>query len=162
MSQKPDDIEDLRRRKRLNVPQQVAVAKDAMMRAATWYRSNPVPLPVRQLFDQRELDIANGIFIELADREHGLDCTFGTFVTEDGRFIDFDIEVTETNDAIVAINEFRDITDTLDICGRKPGVGATKPFLALEVLRELNCEPPPAGDQTGNHDGHGPNRYLPD
>lgn len=145
MSRKPDDIEDLRHRRKLNVPQQVAITKAAIRRAATWYRSNPVPLPVRQLFDQHGLNIANGIFVELSDREHELDCSFGTFVTEEGRFIDFDIDVTQANDAIVAINEFRDVTHTLDICGRKPGVGATKPFLALEVLRELNSDAEDSG-----------------
>ena len=81
-----------------------------------------------------------GILIDVCDREFGLDdCADGTFVTYAGRFIEFSIELSADGTQLIAIHDFRDITDSLDICGRKPGVGATRSFLALEVLRELNA-----------------------
>ena len=135
----PPDIDDLRRRKSRNVGQQVAVTMDDIRRDALQWRDNPVTPAIRDAITRRGFDVDTGILINVCDREFGLDdCADGTFVTDAGRFIEFSIELSADGMQLIAIHDFRDITDTLDICGRKPGVGATRPFLALEVLHELN------------------------
>jgi hypothetical protein len=60
-------------------------------------------------------------------------------VTSDERFIEFDIELSSDGNSVVEVAEFKDVTEEQEVCGRKPGIGATRPFLILEVLRELNC-----------------------
>ena len=141
----PPDIEKLRRRRdyhdSLNVQQQVAVTQADIQREASWWRNNPVTPAIRAAISQHGFDVDTGILISVCDREFGLDdCADGTFVTDAGRFIEFSIEVSPDGNHLIAIHNFRDVTDTLDICGTKPGIGATRPFLALEVLRELNCD----------------------
>jgi hypothetical protein len=68
-------IDQLRRRKSLNVPQQVAVARDDIRREAVWWRENQIRTAVCEVFAARGIDINNGIFIAVSDRECGQDCT---------------------------------------------------------------------------------------
>jgi len=137
----PHDNDDLRRSKSLNVGQQVAVAQTDIRRTATIWRNNQITPAIRAALTQNGFDVDAGIFIDLCDREAGLeDYADGTFVTASERFIEFSIQITEDGERLTSINFIRDVTDTLDICGRKPGIGATRPFLAIEVLRELNAE----------------------
>lgn len=133
-----NNINELRRRGSLNVSQQVAVARDDLRREALWWRKNPIRNAVREVFARHEIDIDAGIFVSVSDREYEQNCTYGTFVTSDERFIEFDIELTPDGNSAVDVTEFKDVTNKQDICNRKPGVGATRPFLMLEVLRELN------------------------
>ena len=139
----PPDIKKLRRRRdfhdALNVQQQTAVKLADIRREAAWWRNNPVTPAIRSALCERGFDVDSGILIDVCDRELGIDdCAGGTFVSDKGRFIEFSIELSPDGQQLVAIHECRDITDTLDICGTKPGIGATRQFLAIEVLRELN------------------------
>ncbi len=80
-----------------------------------------------------------GILIDVCDREFGIDdCADATFITPTERFIQLSIELSNDGNELVSIHECRDVTDSLKICGTQPGIGATRPFLAIEVLRELN------------------------
>ncbi|MCB9953050.1 MAG: hypothetical protein H6824_18905 [Planctomycetaceae bacterium] len=55
-----------------------------------------------------------------------------------GQFFEFSVELTPDGDKLIAVHQFDDVTDSLEICGHKPGVGATWAFLVIEVLKELN------------------------
>ncbi len=120
----PPDIDDLRRRKSRNVGQQVAVTQADIRREASWWRNNPVTPAIRDAITQRGLDVDAGILINVCDREFGLDdCADGTFVTNAGRFIEFSIELSADGKQLVAIHDFRDITDSLDIVDGNPALG---------------------------------------
>jgi hypothetical protein len=134
----PENIEDLKRRKSLNVSQQVAVQRDMILREATSWRDNPVPPAIRSVFAQNDIDVDRGIFLDVSDREYEQNNACGIFVTQDGRFIEFDIEVSSDGKTLGEVSVFLDITNSLDICGQKPGFGATQSFLALDVLHEVN------------------------
>lgn len=141
----PPDIDMFRHRHdyhdSLNVKQQMAVKRANIRREAVFWRSNPVTPAIRQALCKRGYDVDSGILIGVTDREFGYDdCADGTFVSDAERFIEFSIELSPDGQLLIAIHEFRDITATLDICGTKPGIGATHPFLVLEVLRELNTD----------------------
>lgn len=141
----PPDIDKLRRRREyhdsLNVQQQAAVKQADIRREASWWRNNPVTPAIRKALTVHGFDVDSGILIDVCDRELGIeDCADGTFVSDSGRFIVFSIELSPDGQQLVAIHTCRDVTDTLDICGAKPGIGATRSFLALEVLRQLNGE----------------------
>ena len=139
----PPDIEKLRRRRdyhdSLNVQQQTALTQSDIRREASWWRSNPITPAILAALSQRGFDVDTGILIDVCDRElGGDDCADGTFITNAERFIEFSIELSLDGTELIAIHECRDVTESLEICGTKPGIGATRPFLALEVLRELN------------------------
>ena len=141
----PPDIENLRRRRdfhdSLNVQQQVALTQADIRREASWWRHHPITPAIHAALSRRGFDPDAGILIDVCDREPGgEDCAEGTFVTEAGRFIQFSIEISLDGKQLVAIHRCQDTTDSLEFCGTKPGVGATRPFLVLEVLRELNAE----------------------
>ncbi len=140
----PPDIDKLRQRrdyhKSLNVQQQTALTQSDIRREASWWRNNPITPAIRAALRQRGFDVDAGILIDVCDRElGGDDYANGTLVTDAGRFIEFSIELSLDGTELLTIHECRDVTDSLDICGTKPGIGATRPFLALEVLRELNA-----------------------
>ena len=137
----PPTIDELRRRKSLNVSQQVEIARDDIRREATAWRRNPLRPCVISVLTSRGIDTETGIFVSVSDRDYGLDFTCGTFITVEERFIDFDIELSPDGEAVVEVAVFNDVTEQQDICGRKPGIGATRAFLALEVLNELNQMP---------------------
>ena len=139
----PPDIEKLRRRRdyhdSLNVQQQTALTQSDIRREASWWRNNPITPAILAALSQRGFDVDTGILIDVCDRElGGDDCADGTFITNAERFIEFSIELSLDGTELIAIHECRDVTESLEICGTKPGIGATRPFLALEVLRELN------------------------
>ena len=136
----PPDIDDLRRRKSRNVGQQVAVTQADIRREASWWRNNPITPAIREALTQHGFDVDTGIFIDVCDREAGLEgYADGTFVSASERFVKFSLQITDDGERLTSVNHLRDVTDTLDICGTKPGIGATVPHLALEVLRELNA-----------------------
>ena len=135
------DIDDLRRRKSLNVGQQVAVTQADIQREALWWRNNPITPAIRAALTQRGFDVDSGIFIDVCDREAGLEgYADGTFLSASERFVEFSLQMTDDGTRLLSINHIRDITDSLDVCGTKPGVGATRPYVALQVLRELNAD----------------------
>lgn len=134
-------IDELRRRKSLNVSQQVAITRDDIRREAVWWRRNPIRAAVRDVFTARGIDTNAGIFVSVSDREYEQDCVFGIFVTSDERFIEFDIELSPDGESTLEVSVFNDVTAQQDICGHKPGIGATRSFLVLDVLKELNHSP---------------------
>lgn len=142
MSHQPENGNLRRQRRRyapMNVQRQMEETEAEIRRGALWWRTNPVAPAIRMALVERGFDIDSGILINLCDREPGLEeCAFGTFVSSAERFIKFDIELSPDGQQLIAIHECQDFTDSLDICGSKPGVGATNSFLAIEVLRELN------------------------
>ena len=141
----PPDIEKLRRRRdyhdSLNVQQQSALTKSDIRREATWWRNNPITPAISTALSQAGFSLETGILIDVCDREVGADDQAdGTFITDAGRFVEFSIELSADGEKLIAIHKCLDTTDSLDFCGTKPAIGATRPFLALEVLRELNAE----------------------
>ncbi len=60
----------------------------------------------------------------------------GNLVTQDRRFIAFEIDATDE----VRVEQWEDITGTLNFNERNKGIGVGYGALALKILRELSAE----------------------
>ena len=132
------DIEKLRRKRQLNVQEQNALDKDGILNSATHWRGVGVPIGLQRFFKTKGIQPDTSIFLDYQQNFPGMGSDWGEVLTADGKFFSFEMDLSEDRTKIVELFEWADITETIEINESKPGTGATRGYLALEVLSELN------------------------
>ena len=62
----------------------------------------------------------------------------GIWLTEQLQFIEYEIYLDPKDRFVAEIDTWKNVTDTIEINGRKKGTGKSPGWLAIEVLNELN------------------------
>lgn len=122
--------------KQLNVQQQYAHTEDAVRKEATYWRVQGVPAELARIGEARGVQWDRSIILRLLIDFPGMPTFCGNLVTQDRRFIAFEIDATDE----VRVEQWEDITGTLNFNERNKGIGVGYGALALKILRELSTE----------------------
>lgn len=132
------DIENLKSKRQLNVQEQNALTECAILSEALYWRKNKLPMGLMKVIENREIDIRKSIILNYEQNFPGCSTDEGIIVTNDGRFIKFEMDLSDENDNLVELYLWDSIS--VEINASKKGTGATWGYLALKVLRKLNSE----------------------
>lgn len=132
------DISKLQNKRQLNVQEQNAVLKNSILCEAYYWRKNEIPEGLCKSMAERGIDSKKCLLLDYEQDYPGCSTDFGKVVAEDGRFYEFDIDMSTDRKKVIELYEWKEITNSIEINAHKPGTGATWGYLALEVLSELN------------------------
>jgi len=136
------------RQRQLNVQQQNALVQKSIRDGAIYWRREMLPEALKVSGEERGVVWAKSIVVELDIDFPGMPAIFGLLVTQNERFIRFEIDTDSGHQLVKAVETWNDVTAAQDLSLHNRGTGAGHGALALKVLRELNAdatEPPPAG-----------------
>ena len=61
----------------------------------------------------------------------------GVWLTDEGEFFEFEAMLSRSEGALLAIEQFENVTSTIPTTAHQPGTGASFGYLARQVLQEL-------------------------
>lgn len=122
--------------KQLNVQQQNAHAENAVREQATYWRVHGVPAALARIGEARGVQWERSIILRLFVDFPGMPTFCGNLVTQDQRFIAFELDATDE----VRVEQWEDVTSTLNFSEHNKGIGVGYGALALKILRELSAE----------------------
>ncbi|MDR6524542.1 hypothetical protein J2789_007256 [Variovorax paradoxus] len=128
----------LPRYRKLNVQQQNAVVEDLIRREAMHWRQNPLPEALKESGSERGIQWERSIIINLCVDFPGMPRLSGLLLTQDERFVDFEIETDAAHRVVESVEVWKDVTATQNTNERNRGIGAGSGAIAIKVLRTLN------------------------
>lgn len=126
--------------RQLSVQQQNSATEEDIRRNALYWRSHQLPKALIEVASMRGVDCMSAIFLKLEIDFPGMPSLFGTLVTEEGRFFDFEIETDKNHSKIESVEAWSDSTGEQDFGLHNRGTGVGAGALALKVLREVNAD----------------------
>ncbi|MEN9865779.1 MAG: hypothetical protein RL748_1369 [Pseudomonadota bacterium] len=127
--------------KQLNIQQQNSQAEAAIRKESVFWRQNAIPVGLHTLGCVHGVDWARSIIVDLEIDFPGMPELFGLLLTQDERFIQFEIETDASHSEILHVACWQDVTPEQNINPHNRGIGAGPGALALKVLRALNTPP---------------------
>lgn len=121
--------------RQLNVQQQNASVERSLRAEASYWRRHGVPPALASVGVERGIQWERSIVVELGIDFPGMPSIFGRLVTQDQRFIAFEIDTTDE----IRVEQWEDITSAQNFNEHNRGTGVGRGALALRVLRELSA-----------------------
>ncbi|MGJ7557495.1 hypothetical protein ACSFBI_26175 [Variovorax sp. RB3P1] len=121
--------------RQLNVQQQNARVERSLRAEALYWREHGVPEALLRCAKERGIRWEMSIVIDL-----DTDCPgslSGILISQDARFIEFDIDTDTDGDGDVQVHRWTDVTSMQNVNEHNAGTGVGRGALALRVLREL-------------------------
>ena len=118
-----------------NVQQQNAHVERSLRAEASYWRQHGVPPILARVGVERGIQWDRSIVIELGVDMPGIPSIFGELVTQDQRFIAFEIDTTDE----VRVERWADVTGVQNFNEHNRGTGVGRGALALKVLHDLNA-----------------------
>ncbi|PND36225.1 hypothetical protein C1O66_21175 [Paucibacter aquatile] len=126
--------------RQLSVQQQNLATEEGIRREVTYWRTHPLPRALVEVASARGVDCKSAIMLKLEIDFPGMPRLFGTLVTAEGKFVDFEIETDESHSQVEDVAVWMDSTDEQDFGLHNRGTGVGAGALALKVLREINAD----------------------
>ncbi len=137
----PPDIERLSKKRQRNVQEQNRLSEYGLRTEASYWRTHPLPKALHDAGLTRGIDCANSIIIELTyDLPWMPDTLMGTLLSQEEKFIEFEIETDQQYQVIKSIYAWLDVTAQTNVCAQNRGTGKSAGAMALEIRRQL-CGP---------------------
>ncbi len=132
------DIEKLKKKRQLNVQEQNALEEYRILSAATYWRENGIPNGLIKVLNDYNINHDKSIFLNY--QQYFPDCYTdeGIVVTEDERFIKFEMDLSADRENLKELYLWNDITNRIEVNSSVRGIGATWGYLALKALSKLN------------------------
>ncbi|SMC25766.1 hypothetical protein SAMN02745857_02274 [Andreprevotia lacus DSM 23236] len=121
-----------------NVQQQNALTHAGIARCAAHWRAHPWPTALQQQAAQQGIDPQRAIIVWMKLDFPGMPRVWGCLLTEDGRFIDFELDTDPAHVTLRAVELWQDVTAEQNTNPHNRGFGAGEGALASQVLRRLN------------------------
>ncbi|MCW8875694.1 MAG: hypothetical protein OQK51_01440 [Kangiellaceae bacterium] len=132
------DIEQLKKKRQLNVQEQNALLENNILCGAKYWRENGIPLGLDAFLKTKGIDSSSSIFLNYEQDFPGCCTDDGIVLTGDNRFYEFQIDLSNDRKVVIDIGRFEEVTGEYTISSHQPGTGATWGYLAIKVLSELN------------------------
>lgn len=132
------NVEKLAFKRQLNVQEQNALEKHKLKSVASYWRQHDLASPLRRALEEKGIDLERSIIIEYAQDEPGGFTDEGIVLTPSGEFFEFDVDLSADRRMLVTFHTWKDISAQFEINEHRPGTGASRGFLALQVMSELN------------------------
>lgn len=126
--------------RQLNVQQQIFATEEGILREVVYWRTHPLPKALVEVASVRGVDCKSAIMLKLEIDFPGMPRLFGTLVTAEGRFVDFEIETDKSHSQVEDVAVWMDSTDEQDFGLHNRGTGIGAGALAMKVLREVNAD----------------------
>lgn len=126
--------------RQLSVQQQNSTTEECIRRSALYWRGRQLPLALIEVASMRGVDCKSAILLKLEIDFPSMPNLFGTLVTAEGKFFDFEIETDKTHSKAERVEAWSDSTGEQDFGLHNPGTGVGAGALALKVLREVNAD----------------------
>ena len=139
-----NDIARLKKKRQLNVQEQNALTEHAQRSETNYWRVHAIPSALRNVGLARGIDWDRSIIVDLHIDYPGVSNLFGMLLSQDERFIRFDIDADEKHETILTVFEWADCTAEQNLNAHNRGTGMGKGALALLIRREILGLPPPA------------------
>ncbi|QNH77254.1 hypothetical protein GGD92_02950 [Pseudomonas protegens] len=131
------DIQRLLKKRQLNVQEQNILNAYKLACTARSWRDEGMPQALLDYAQSQGVDWSATIVLKLEIDFPGMPSLFGLLLTQDERFIDFEIETDTTHRQIEAVECWKDITATLNHSTCNRGIGKGFAAIALQVRRQL-------------------------
>lgn len=119
-----------------SVQRQNAITKAAIERAAALPLSSLPWLCI--VLKSHQIDPMSGLLVDLHETpEQEGNLMSGVWLTDKGDFFDFKAMISRSEGALLAIDEFKNVTSVLPITAHASGTGASFGYLARQVLYEV-------------------------
>ena len=128
------------RQRQLNVQQQNARVEKSIRDGAIHWRRGPLPRALEAWGEERGVVWNKSIVVDLDVDFPGMPAIFGLLVTQDERFISFEIDTDPDHQLVKAVEVWNDVTAKQDLSLHNRGTGMGRGALALKVLRDLNAK----------------------
>jgi hypothetical protein len=128
----------LPRYRKLNVQEQNALVEDAIRREAMHWRQNALPEALKVTGLERGVQWEKSIVVDLDIDFPGMPKLCGLLLTQDERFVDFEIDTDTTYGVVESVEIWEDVTAIQNTNPRNRGFGAGRGAIAIKVLRALN------------------------
>ena len=132
------EIDKLRNQKQLNVQQQLAIKKETLLSESSYWRTYGIPLPLQLMLKEKGIDIAKSIIFDYEQDYPGLSTDDGIILTPRGEFYEFEADLNPERTKLIELYSFTNVSEKFEISDKKKGIGKTKGFLVMEILKELN------------------------
>mgnify|MGYP000622153222 CR=1 FL=1 len=132
------DIEKLKRKRQLNVQEQNYVTEYRILSEASYWRKNGLPKGLSTLIKIKGIDEEKCIVIDYMQDYPGCSTDEGIIVTEEGRFFEFEMDLSKNKEQIEELYIWNDVTESIHICKSDKGTGSSRGYLILKVLKILN------------------------
>ena len=130
------NIEKLKGQRRHNVQEQNAITEHGIFSEAAYWRKNGLPKGLVNVIENHDVNVEKCIVLNYQQDFPGCSSDGGFIVTEDGRFIEFDIDLSDDRERLIELYLWDEFIP--EINKSKRGIGATWGYLALKVLGVLN------------------------
>lgn len=125
--------------RQLSVQQQNSSTEVGIRRVVAYWRTHTLPQALVEVASVRGVDCKSAIMLKLEIDFPGMPRLFGTLVTAEGKFVDFEIGTDTSHSQVEEVVVWMDSTDEQDFGLHNRGTGVGAGALALKVLREINA-----------------------
>ncbi|AFM04748.1 hypothetical protein Fleli_2376 [Bernardetia litoralis DSM 6794] len=132
------NIDKLKNQRQLNVPEQLSVKKNRILKGAKYWKEKGIPEPLKEIFKNHKIEIDKSIMLSYEQDLLGGSTDEGMILTIDGFFYEFDADLNSDRTELIELYSFINVSERFEINSHKKGVGKTYGALAKEVLKELN------------------------
>ncbi|MFZ6680959.1 hypothetical protein [Undibacterium sp. Tian12W] len=137
----PTDIVRLSKKRQRNVQEQNRLSEYGLRTTATYWRAHALPKALHDAGLAHGIDWGNSIIIDLvADLPWMRDTVMGTILSQQEKFIEFEIETSQQHQLINSIEVWLDVTAQANVHKHNRGTGRGAGAMALEIRRQL-CAP---------------------
>ena len=130
--------EDLRRKRQLNVQEQNALRKQAIVEfTCQMCDPNGTYAWLAHLLVSKTALTTRGVLVDVGSTpEQEGEFVSGLWLSEGQRFFEFEVMLPWQNEANPIVERWEEVTQQTETSEHVPGTGKTSGFLALEILRE--------------------------
>jgi hypothetical protein len=134
----PTDILRLRKKRQLNVQEQNRLSEYGLRTTATYWRAHALPKALHDAGLAHGIDWGHSIIIDLDFDVPGIpDTLMGTLLSQQEKFIEFEIETDHQYQNIISIYIWLDVTAQTNVREHNRGTGKGAGAMALEIRRQL-------------------------
>jgi len=120
-----------------NVQQQNANDAKSIQREAVYWRQRGAPVALQRVGESRGIDWSRAIILRLELDFPGMPALWGELLTQDGRFVAFEIDSDSTHKEVLAVDRWEDVTAEENLGVHNRGIGKGHGAIALETQHEL-------------------------
>lgn len=131
-------LEELKLKRQLNVNEQILLKKHYIQEKAKFWREKELPEPIKSLLEEYSINSDTCIVLQYDQDLIWGSTDEGLLLTEEGRFYEFDADLTKDKSKLIELYSFIEVTAQYSIKDKVKGCGKTEGFIAMEVLKELN------------------------
>lgn len=138
------DLERIKRKRQKSVQEQAVLRREELRLTAQYYREHPeqIPQALRRYASEQGIDWCRSTLMYIDINEDGGYWVSGTLLTQEKRFIAFDLSTNEDHSDLDGSGHhtWNDVSTEIPVSRHLRGTGISNGAWALEIQAEINGE----------------------